>query len=844
MSSPLHPRDMNAPTPTKWLSSFAYVPNSTPIRIAVPPPHCTPDSHTKRVAELEHKIEVVMESLMRPANVTPDSQVVSPQHHDPNDSTLDEPLVAVKIEEDVTPKPQVVGAVPEHHAPDDTKLDEPLVAVKIEVDAVVVKVEEGTADLKEGHKVLYARAKEQLELLAHGGLQVLGSGASGTVSKTCSGSRYNLVCHHRKTAKCEAKGFINGDFSVEFVKDHNSPTPHPTVPHMYLPGTGCPRYGKFRGLHASEVEVATAHDTKAARTTNAKDMSLKILAQKVTHKASIKPEPTDVQTEDDVELPNAFDKPPPSRRALRHFIHAHKNVERVDVSEIGSCQQHVEKHWEDKMKRETNQLPCEVRVVHTEQWESAPVAAKLEPSHDPPSRKTRKTATATAPDTADVPHAGKRKAPLPVSTHNSIVIISTLVLMALCQSSCDAGIDGTYRCAPARSTIADFGVFSGRSYVPCFLGILTGPRSGDTSEHWGRFLAAVRRLLNDWCPKSCVKDHAACLINALNVVFGACQQIVCYFHLRQCIRRRKSKMPALAARYKEIMRLIDVLHYTIEENWALASQVLDRKLPSAFKAHFFEKTGHGDGGANEIWTHRDLAPGQCATNCAAEMFHHTLRTDPDHFNGIMKPGYMTCMGLLGNTIGMISFQCSHPSSVGRFHYTEHGDTVALTRLRATWKAGIALCESKILEKTYNVRGLVFYFLKGGEAVSRKQVETLQANKGNGPSEYLKFHSLRRVSETECKACVPFLKFGMCRHVFAVQFHVHGNKFVPHGVLRSTTPNAPDRDSDVDSEVDAADGREGESETESDPEDAEDEVVAASTTQRSRRPAHVHNAASF
>ena len=44
--------------------------------------------------------------------------------------------------------------------------------------------------------------------------------------------------------------------------------------------------------------------------------------------------------------------------------------------------------------------------------------------------------------------------------------------------------------------------------------------------------------------------------------------------------------------------------------------------------------------------------------------------------------------------------------------------------------------------------------------------------------------------------------------------------------------------------DAADGREGESKTESDPEDAEDEVVAASTTQRSRRPAHVHNAASF
>ena len=184
---------------------------------------------------------------------------------------------------------------------------------------------------------------------------------------------------------------------------------------------------------------------------------------------------------------------------------------------------------------------------------------------------------------------------------------------------------------------------------------------------------------------------------------------------------------------------------------------------------------------------------------------------------------------------MISLQCSFPSAVGPRHYTEHADTVALTRLRATWRAGIALCDSKVLERTHNVRGLVFYFLAGGHPISRREVEKLQADKGLGASQYLKFHALRRVTETECKACVPFLKFGICRHVFAVQYHVHGAKFVPHGVVRGGATTIPSQDdSDVDSELGAGDAVEWDDvESASDPEEAEEAVQPALTTQRSQ-----------
>ena len=80
-------------------------------------------------------------------------------------------------------------------------------------------------------------------------------------------------------------------------------------------------------------------------------------------------------------------------------------------------------------------------------------------------------------------------------------------------------------------------------------------------------------------------------------------------------------------------------------------------------------------------------------------------------------------------------------------------------------------------------------------------------------------------------------------MFVVQYHVHGAKFVPHGVRGATLSPGQD-DSDVDSELGAADAVEGDDESGSDPEEAEDAVQPASTTQRSRRPAVIHNASSF
>ena len=134
MSSPLHPRDLNAPTPTTWFKTFDYIPHSTPIRNETPPPLCTPDSHTKRVKELADKIVVTMEALMRPADETPQQR--DPQEPEPDDG----PLVAGAVEENVTPNP-CVDAAPQQLGSEEIELveDDPLVAVEDD-EPLVVKV--------------------------------------------------------------------------------------------------------------------------------------------------------------------------------------------------------------------------------------------------------------------------------------------------------------------------------------------------------------------------------------------------------------------------------------------------------------------------------------------------------------------------------------------------------------------------------------------------------------------------------------------------------------------------------------------------------------------------------
>ena len=123
---------------------------------------------------------------------------------------------------------------------------------------------------------------------------------------------------------------------------------------------------------------------------------------------------------------------------------------------------------------------------------------------------------------------------------------------------------------------------------------------------------------------------------------------------------------------------------------------------------------------------------------------------------------------------------------------------------------------------------------------------LTARKGMSATDYLAFFKLRRATIDNCQ-CIPFLKFGFCRHTFAVNVYLNGHKFVPHGVVRLGVRAVPE--SDVD-EPETGDREENDaSESDSGPESdagptVEDDIIPSGTNQRSRRPALVYNASDF
>ena len=416
----------------------------------------------------------------------------------------------------------------------------------------------------------------------------------------------------------------------------------------------------------------------------------------------------------------------------------------------------------------------------------------------------------------------------------SMIVFTTDFLMETCRASKHSSIDGTYRCAPGKSTIANFGVFVGRSYLPCFMGILSGEKSGDTTDHWVHFLSAVHRARGTWAPDTCVRDHASCLINALNEIWPTCLQIVCWFHIRKNIRTMRTKMPSLDANYALVMKYTRVLHYCTPTTFPLAMQALASKLPAAFREYFFRKTAHGAQGANEAWAFNLIAPGESCTNSATESFHRQLHTE--HFGGEVGPSFKRCCGLLGNTLQRLEYRCKLPSPFGKYVHTEEQDRKDGIRVRNAWKAAKVLADSDVFQKTHHIgrRSPTYFLLPGGQPLTQKAYDTLLTKSTTTAAAFLKFWDIRSITEEGC-SCSKCLLWGCCHHMFALRIHLHGDDVIPHSAT-SSHDNAPDDESGADEDVGGGEADEREPDTDEEGEDA----VAPMPAVRSRRLATIVN----
>ena len=375
---------------------------------------------------------------------------------------------------------------------------------------------------------------------------------------------------------------------------------------------------------------------------------------------------------------------------------------------------------------------------------------------------------------------------------------------------------------------------------------MSGARSGDSTSHWEHFLAAVDAAVEaktgkKWEPETCVRDHAAALINAINTVWPKCLQIVCWFHGTQLVRRRRTKIPGLKSRYVEVMKAVKTLHYTRKQDFELAMQALRSKMPAPFRQWFFGTTFHGPGEVNEAWGFSVLQAGEPCTNCGAESFHSHLRADREYFNGVTRPGLMQCLGILGNAVASIDRRIRMNSRAGGgLLYCEVSDTLEGTRKRRAWREAIAIHDSGTWEKTHYARGTA-YFLPGGKPTTKEHVTKVTNMRAVAPpSNWYAYHEIRECTEREC-TCPHFLKYGYCKHAFAVNIHLHGYRDVPD--MRRVQGDAID-EQDSDSDKSADNVTEAEDEDRDANSSEEDEDLRPLPAERSRRLAHVYNAVTF
>ena len=103
---------------------------------------------------------------------------------------------------------------------------------------------------------------------------------------------------------------------------------------------------------------------------------------------------------------------------------------------------------------------------------------------------------------------------------------------------------------------------------------------------------------------------------------------------------------------------------------------------------------------------------------------------------------------------------------------------------------------------------MFFFKVGGLAVKRDEVDAIVRDAYTTPSHYMKYWLLRRATEHECR-CQLYLKFGFCRHMFAVKIQLHGYRDVCPPIMQDHGPLDAAYDSEDDDDDEEAEGEAGE-----------------------------------
>ena len=97
-----------------------------------------------------------------------------------------------------------------------------------------------------------------------------------------------------------------------------------------------------------------------------------------------------------------------------------------------------------------------------------------------------------------------------------------------------------------------------RKFFPVAFMFTSHEETRDYDYFFHEFKSLCRRLGIDFDPSHMVSDACHASFNAISRHFPSCCILMCWFHLKQNIRKHKSKIPV--KRYRKTMKEIDELH--------------------------------------------------------------------------------------------------------------------------------------------------------------------------------------------------------------------------------------------------------------------------------------------
>ena len=144
-------------------------------------------------------------------------------------------------------------------------------------------------------------------------------------------------------------------------------------------------------------------------------------------------------------------------------------------------------------------------------------------------------------------------------------------------------------------------------------------------------MTAMASISPEWSPRFIIRDLHDALHAGIHRVFPDALQIACWFHVTQCIRRKrggKEKIQFVDDHFDRIITVMRTLHFLTDPDmlahgYFLAKQELD----SVEFWTWWEAAGRAPGGRNQHYTHATVPAGIPLTDNALERNNRTIKSE-------------------------------------------------------------------------------------------------------------------------------------------------------------------------------------------------------------------------